>query len=172
MRLHRTLMRPWICWILALVALLLAAPREARAATFTPVTTQFVLFSLDSNCGDANDVAPMTVAVGTPVWVCHRFENKSGIVLYNVAIQDALAPVATIIPSVASGAVVFFKAPITASVTTQYTFTVTGANAAGDTFLRGPDRGTLTVVAPVIKVAKTVSTNGCSPVSRATAARS
>jgi uncharacterized repeat protein (TIGR01451 family) len=143
--------------------LLLASPREARAGTFIPVTTQLVLFSLDSNCGDANDVAPMTVAVGTPVWVCHRFENKSGIVLYNVAIQDALAPVTTIIPSVASGAVVFFKAPITAGVTTQFTFTVTGTNSVGDTFLRGPDRGTLTVVVPVIKVAKTVSTNGVCP---------
>ncbi|MEP7122963.1 MAG: DUF11 domain-containing protein [Byssovorax sp.] len=148
---------------MALAALLFALPREARAGTFIPVTTQQILFSLDANCGDANDVAPMTVPVGTPVWICHRFENKSGIVLYNVAMQDAQAPVTTTWSSVNDGAVVFGKVPIIASATTDYVFTVTGTNAVGDTFLRGPDRATLTVTVPVITVAKTVSTNGVCP---------
>ena len=162
MRLHRTQVRPWICWILALVALLLAAPREASAGTFNPLTTQKVFFSLNSNCGDADDVTALTVAAGTPVWVCHRFGNLTSIYLFGVQMTDPRAPVGlsgTVLP----GAVVFAKAKVIATVTTLYEFTVTGRNAAGDTFLRGPDRGTLTVVNPALQVAKTVSVNGVCP---------
>jgi uncharacterized repeat protein (TIGR01451 family) len=150
--------------ILALTALLLAMPREARAGTFNPVTTQRMYFSLNSNCGDSDDVlAAITVTAGTPVWVCHRFENLTSISLFNVLMQDALAPVVQIPATVLAGGVMYDKAKVTPTVTTTYTFTVTGRDAAGNTFLRGPDRGTITVVSPALQVAKTVSTNGVCP---------
>jgi uncharacterized repeat protein (TIGR01451 family) len=162
MRLALPRVRPWICWILTLIALLLAAPREARAGTFNPATTQKILFSLSSSCDDSSGVAALTVVAGTPVWVCHRFQNLSSTYLFSVQMQDPQAPVGTS-GTVPPGFVVFAKAKIIATATTTYTFTVTGRDTAGNTFLRGPDHATLTVVSPALQVEKTVSTSGVCP---------
>ncbi len=132
--------------------------------TFTPVLPQVLTFSRDANCGDAGDINGLTVVAGTPVWLCHNITNSpvNGITLYNVQVNNPLAPV-TASRTLPPGAQSYYVSQIVASATTQFAFTTTGNNAAGATFLRGPDYGTLNVIAPALTVQKTVSTNGSCP---------
>src|SRR6185369_10413077 len=132
---HKARFRFLVCWILALAALLVARPREARAGTFTPPATLEVTFSLDSTCGDPGDSNVLTVAAGTPVWVCHKVTNPQvpgAVTLFSVQIQDPQAPVPNS-RTLPPGSFSFYRAAIIAgAATTTYSFTATGTNSLGD----------------------------------------
>jgi hypothetical protein len=77
MKTTRSTRRSWLYGLLALVALLLGAPRADAAIDYAITYVTTVTFSNDPTCFDAGDARNITITAGTTVYACVNIARGS-----------------------------------------------------------------------------------------------